>query len=108
LWAWEAGITWIRCHAPTEMMQRDSAPTVVASLDMVGLDMIGLDMVSLDVSPDTVRFDVVSLDVVSRDVVSRDKANAGHTNFDEAAGTGSGWSVISRGCAMTASCGSSS
>jgi hypothetical protein len=32
LWAWKPGIAWIRCHTTTEMMQRDSALTVVTGL----------------------------------------------------------------------------
>ena len=90
----------MRCHATTEMMQRDSTPPVVASLDIERVDIARLAVASLAVaSLDVASLDVASLDVASLDVASLDQANLGE---EEGARLGFG-AICARGAA-TFSC----
>jgi len=105
----------MRCHATTEMMQRHSAPPVVASLDIASLEVASLDVASLEVaSMDVTSLDVASLDVTSLDVASLDVASLNvaslnfaslnQANLGEEEGTGLGLGAISACCAATFSC----
>lgn len=107
----------MRCHATTEMMQRHSAPPVVASLDIATLDIARLDVASLAVASLAVAslavasLGIVSLGVASLSVASLDVAIAGldvasldHANLGEEEGIGLGLGAISASCATAFSC----
>ena len=92
--------TWyslMRCHATTEMMQRHSAPPVVASLDIAILDIARLDVASLAVASfGTGSLGVASLNVASLDVAiaSLNVASLDHANLGEEEGIGLGLGAI--------------
>lgn len=102
------------------MMQRHSAPPVVASLDIAILDTARLDVASLDVaslavasfgtarlgvaSLNVASLDIASLNVANLDVASLDVASLDQANLGEEEGTGLGLGAICACCANTFSC----